>query len=115
MGESKQLSLTEASNFEYLLELLVPLSSDPSFAWLPELFSIIGYEKLLLLSRFAGGETIKIPTISQISESMEGLNWYYRVFVEKSKYRKSIPEQYVDIVYRIKEIIDNDLKREESE
>ena len=63
---NKTLSITEESDFAYLLELMLPLHNVPEFAWLPELFSIIGYEKLLLLCKYAGGETIAIPTIDQI-------------------------------------------------
>ena len=41
---------------------------EPGFAWLPELFSIIGFEKLLILAKYAGGETIKIPKVDEINE-----------------------------------------------
>ena len=104
--EEKILSITESSDFHYLLELMLPLYEKDEFAWLPELFSIIGHEKLLLLSRYAGGETIKIPTLDQISTAIEALDWYYKVYISKKKRRKSIPPEYLALVDQIKEVFD---------
>ena len=106
MSDNKELSITESSDFHCLLELMLPLYQVDEYAWLPELFSIIGYEKLITLSKYAGGATIKIPTIVQISEAIEALDWYYKVYVIKNKYRKSIPLKYVDLVEKIKGVFD---------
>ena len=70
-----KLPITEELDFQYLLGLMPPLHDVPEFSWLPELFSIIGYEKLLLLCKYAGGETIKIPTVEQVQESIDALQW----------------------------------------
>lgn len=105
MNTSK-LSITESSDFYLLLELMVPLYKEEKFAWLPELFSILGHEKLLELAKYAGGETIKIPTVEQISDALEALDWYYLVYIKHSKYRKSIPPEYTDTVDKIKEVFD---------
>ena len=51
---SSKLPATEELDFAYLLELMPPLHNIEEFAWLPELFSIIGVEKLVLLCRYAG-------------------------------------------------------------
>lgn len=105
MKEAK-LDITQTSDFHCLLELMLPLYDIEEFAWLPELFSIIGHEKLLLLIKYAGGETVKIPTLSQIENALEALDWYYRVYVTHRKYRKSIPIQYRQLVEKIKETFD---------
>ena len=44
---NSKLPLTEEIDFHYLLGLMPPLHNVPEFAWLPELFSIIGHEKLV--------------------------------------------------------------------
>lgn len=104
--EEKILSITESSDFHCLLELMLPLYKVDGFAWLPELFSIIGHEKLLLLSKYAGGETLSIPTLDQISHSIESLEWYYLVYISRKKRRKSIPQEYIETVDKIKEVFD---------
>lgn len=76
-----KLDLREESDFHYLLELMLPLYSEPHFAWLPELFSTIGVESLIKLSKYAGGELIKVPTVQELSDAMEALEWYYKVWI----------------------------------
>ena len=73
MPQKIDLPITEELDFHYLLELMPPLHNIPEFAWLPELFSIIGYEKLIQLCKYAGGETIAIPTIEELTSSIESL------------------------------------------
>lgn len=92
---SNKLPITEALDFQYLLQLLPPLEDEEDFAWLPELFSIIGTEKLITLCKYAGGETIKIPTLSQLTEAIEALQWYYDVYIKKSKSSFEIPNELV--------------------
>lgn len=104
--DSQKLDLTETSDFHCLLELMLPLYQIDEYAWLPELFSIIGHEKLLLLMKYAGGETIKIPTLDELNSALAALEWYYKVYVIKRKYRKSIPEEYRELVQKIKEVLD---------
>lgn len=104
--EEKILTITESSDFHCLLELMLPLYDIDEFAWLPELFSIIGHEKLLLLAKYAGGETVKIPSLDEISHAIESLDWYYRVYIKRSKRRKSIPPEYISSVDKIKEVFD---------
>lgn len=105
-NEEKILSITESSDFHCLLELMLPLFNIDEFAWLPELFAIIGHERLLLLAKYAGGESIKIPSLEQISHAIEALDWYYRVYITRRKRRKSIPPEYLKSVDKIKEVFD---------
>lgn len=85
------LPITEELDFAYLLELMVPMYQIPEFAWLPELFSIIGYEKLILLSKYAGGERIVVPTITQLSDSIEALQWFYDVEIKHTASISDVP------------------------
>ena len=102
----EKLSLTETSDFHCLLELMLPLYDMPEFAWLPELFSIIGHERLLLLSKYAGGETIRIPTIDQINLAIESLDWYYNIYIKHTESLRSVPRSHLVMVKKIKEVMD---------
>lgn len=87
------LPITEELDFEYLLELMPALHDKPEFAWLPELFSIVGAEKLVLLCKYAGGETIKIPTIAELSTSIDALQFFYDIKIKKSKNLSDLPSE----------------------
>lgn len=95
------LPITEELDFQYLLQLLPPLENEPEFEWLPELFSIIGAKNLITLCKYAGGETIKIPTVEQLSQNIEALQWYYDVYVTKRKTLGEIPKNLCTIVMKI--------------
>lgn len=97
----KPLPLTEELDFHYLLGLMPPLQGEPEFAWLPELFSIIGHESLLKLCKFAGGEIIKIPTLEQLSESIEALQWFYDVEIKKTKKQFEMPQEIYPLYKKI--------------
>ena len=101
---SKELSITEELDFQYLLQLLPPLENEPEFAWIPELFSIIGARKLILLCKYAGGETIKIPTTEQLAQDIEALQWYYDCYISHKKSASEIPIMLIDLVTKIKNI-----------
>ena len=104
MSDNKELSITEELDFQYLLQLLPPLEDTPEFAWLPELFSIIGARKLITLCKYAGGETIKIPTIEQLSKDIDALQWYYDVYISHKKNVDEIPIEFIDLVLKIKSV-----------
>ena len=104
-----ELSLTESSDFHYLLTLMSALEDDPAYACLPELFSILGHEKLLLLCKYAGGTEIKIPTVEELQKAIEALRWFYQVYISKHKYKKSIPEELLPLVDRIYNHYKNEL------
>lgn len=104
MGK-KKISLTEYSDFHYLLELLPLLYDDPRYESLPELFSIIGHENLILLSKYAGGSVIRIPRIDELNESIEALEWYYKVYIDRTKQDFEVPLSLRDSVEEIRRII----------
>ena len=98
----KELSLTEELDFQYLLQLLPPLENEPEFSWLPELFSIIGAKNLIQLCKYAGGETIKIPTTEQLARDIEALQWYYDIYISHKKSVAEIPADLIMLVNKIR-------------
>ena len=104
--KQKQLPVTEELDFHYLLSLMPPLHDIDEFSWLPELFSIIGHEKLILLCKYAGGEVIRIPTIDQLNQSLISLQWFYDVYITGRKEANEIPLEYVELVSKIVEVYD---------
>lgn len=91
---SRKLDITEYSDFHYLLSLMPVLDNEPGFAWLPELFSIIGHEKLIELSKYAGGELIRIPTIEELTDDINALDWFYKVRIAKTHNGHNVPTAY---------------------
>lgn len=102
MNMDKELPITEELDFQYLLQLLPPLEDTSEFANLPELFSIIGAKNLIKLCKYAGGETIKLPTLEQLLKDIQALQWYYDVFIKHSKSVVEIPPELKDLVQIIK-------------
>ena len=102
MKNDKELSITEELDFQYLLQLLPPLEDTPEFAWLPELFSIIGARNLITLCKYAGGETITLPTLPQLASDIEALQWYYDVYITHKKSESEIPLNLRKSVNKIK-------------
>jgi len=98
----KELSLTEELDFQYLLQLLPPLENEPEFSWLPELFSIIGAKNLIQLCKYAGGETIKIPTTEQLARDIEALQWYYDIYISHKKSAVEVPADLIMLVNKIR-------------
>jgi len=99
-----RLPITDDLNFHYLLGLMPPLHNVPEFAWLPELFSIVGYETLIKLCKYAGGETIKIPTVEQLSESIDALQWFYDTEITKLRKPEEIPASVLQLVLKIRAV-----------
>lgn len=101
-----KLNKQEDLDFHYLLSLMPPLHDVSEFAWLPELFSIIGHESLIKLCKYAGGETIKIPTLKELSDSVESLQCYYDIYIKKTSDLKDVPLDLKPLVMKIKEVFD---------
>jgi len=99
-----KLPIQEDLDFHYLLSLMVPLHNEPEFQWLPELFSIIGHEKLITLCKYAGGEKIVIPTVTQLSKSINALQEFYDVFISKKKQIHEVPDEVIMLVEKIRSV-----------
>lgn len=104
--KDKGLPITEDLDFSYLLGLMRPLYELDEYAWLPELFTLIGHSKLIDLCRYAGGETIKIPTLEDLSKSIDCLQNFYDVYIKKSLTLDDIPITNLELVEKIKGIYD---------
>jgi len=95
------LPVTEELDFHYLLGLMPPLQNEPEFTWLPELFAIIGYESLIQLCKYAGGEMIKIPTLEQLTLSIEALQWFHDVEIKQTKEQHQMPIEVYPLYKKI--------------
>lgn len=100
MSKNK-LPVTEELDFAYLLTLMPPLYNIPEFAWLPELFSIIGHEKLITLSKYCGGERIRIPTLEQLSDAIDALQWFYDINIKHCKTLAEVPIRLMPLIKSI--------------
>lgn len=98
------LPITEELDFHYLLGLMPPLHNTPEFAWLPELFSIIGHDSLIKLCKYAGGEQIRIPTLEELSDSIETLQWFYDVHINHTKQLAEVPPRLHTLFNKVWEV-----------
>jgi hypothetical protein len=101
-----RIPVTEELDFAYLLELMRPLYDVDEFAWLPELFCIIGHEKLIELCRYCGGATIRIPTLDDLVNSIEALQIFYNKRISKKVDKLDISVECEDLVKAIEAIYD---------
>ncbi len=104
--KSHELPISEDLDFSYLLGLMRPLHNIDEFAWLPELFTLIGHERLIELCRYAGGEVIKIPTLDELAYSIQALQSFYDVYILNRLNEDDIPIEVYELVVKIKEIYD---------
>lgn len=102
-----KLPVTEELDFHYLLGLMPPLQGIPEYSWLPELFSIVGHESLIKLCKYAGGELIRIPTLDELSKSIDAIQWFYDVYIKKSKSDAEVPDGLSEQVDKIKAVYDD--------
>lgn len=107
MGRRPKLPVREDLDFAFLLELMPPLTGVSEYHWLPELFSIIGHEKLLTLCKYAGGETIRIPTLQELSTSIEALQWFYNIEIKKTHDIGKLPKHLHCLYNTIKRVYDD--------
>lgn len=103
-NSNTSIDTKEELDFHYLLGLLPPLYNVPEFSWLPELFSIIGHERLIKLSKYCGGERIRIPTLEQLSDSIEALQWFYDVYINKKNAITDVPARIHPLFAKIMNI-----------
>lgn len=103
---ASKLPETEDLDFHYLLGLMPPLHDVPEYALLPELFSIIGYERLILLSKYAGGETLRVPTLTELLNSIDALQWFYDVHISKKRDLAEMPSDIHELYIKIAEVYD---------
>lgn len=103
-NNNDDLPITEEIDFHYLLTIMPALHKIPEYAWLPELFSVIGYENLILLCKYCGGEQIKLPDIKTLSNSIEALQYFYDVYLVGKRTVSDIPDDMMNAVQKIRVI-----------
>lgn len=101
-----KLPVVEELDFAYLLALMRPIHDVDGYALLPELFAVLGHEKLITLSRYFGGETFTIPTLDEISDSIDAIRAFYDVYIRKAAEPESIPVHLAPTVAEIKRVYD---------
>ena len=99
------LPVTEELDFHYLLELMPPLHQVPEYALLPELFACIGHEKLVEVCKYMGGEVLHIPTLEELEQSIDALQWFYDIHLVKKPGKVSalVPDEIRPLYERIVE------------
>lgn len=109
--QKRNNSLIEAKDFSMVLALLPALTNEYKYKGLDKLFSIIGIDRLILLCKYLGGQTIKIPTLNQLTLIITSLQWYLDVYVLKTKEEYEIPqdERIRSNIKDIKEEMDSQL------
>ena len=105
--KNNTLPITDEINMHYLLELMPPLYSIPEYALLPELFSIVGIDSLLSLCKYAGGETVRIPTLSELSDAISALDVFYTQDILHKEYTDKTNETIRRLYGEIKKIYDS--------
>lgn len=96
-----ELPKSEENDFAYLLELMPALHDVSEYAWLPELFSIVGATQLITLCKYAGGEIIRIPTIEELSLSIKALQVFYDIEIKHKQI--TVPEDVSELYLKIKD------------
>lgn len=101
--DETKLPITEELDFHYLLTLLPPLKGIEEFEFLPELFLAVGFDSMIELCRYAGGETIRIPTFDELNESLEALQCFYDAYIAKRIDLSEIPTNLAGLVRKIRD------------
>ncbi len=101
----RKLPITEDIDFHYLLSIMPALCAQPEFACLPELFSIIDFDSLVELCNYAGGETIRIPTVTELLSSINALQSYYDCYIAKRITVDEIPSDRMPLVNKIMSVM----------
>lgn len=96
--KNESLSLTDEINLHYLLELMPPLYDIPEFTILPELFATVGIDSLIDLCKYAGGETVRIPTLSELYDAIIALDIFYNRHILHKEY--TVNNRKADELYK---------------
>lgn len=96
--------------YSMMLFVLYKSTEIPEYSSLSQLAYILDKDSLLKLCEFYGGLTIKVPTISQLENLLEGLLMYQLIDIEhqdfeevSQQFEKGVKNSY----FQIKEILKN--------
>ena len=102
--------LTTPDIYSMMLFVLYKSTEIPEYSSLSQLAYILDKDSLLKLCEFYGGLTIKVPTISQLENLLEGLLMYQLVDIEHQDFEE-VSQQFEkgvkDSYFHIKEILKN--------
>lgn len=68
-------------NLIYALQFLFPLKNDADYAAVPELLPFVGLDGFLHLCKYFGGQSIKIPTLSELNSLLVAIELYTKIHV----------------------------------
>lgn len=92
--------------FSVASALLYSLRNTPKYSTISELFYILDYDNFIKLIKYYGGETVRIPSISEISETLRLLVLYQCRVVEEMSWEESLKKAGIDeensMTYRAK-------------
>ena len=88
--------LNELDIWSLMLFVLYKFQQIPEYAALSELAYILDKKHLLKLCEYFGGQTITIPTIDQLEETLYGMLLYQYIDIEKIAEKEAIELLRVD-------------------
>lgn len=111
MNIKKELdTLSTEDIYSLMLFVLYKSTEIPQYSALSQLAYILDKDSLLKLCEFYGGLTIKIPTISQLQNLLEGLLMYQLVDLEQrdfeevsQQFEKGVSDSYIHIKQVLKD------------
>jgi hypothetical protein len=111
MSIRKELdNLTTSDIYSLMLFVLYKSTEIPEYSSLSQLAYILDKDSLLKLCEFYGGLTIKIPTIDQLENLMQGLLMFQLVDLDKEDFETVVDrfdKKTVETYNHIKEILKN--------
>ena len=97
MGIKNELKkLNELDIWSLMLFVIYNFQKVPEYSTLSELVYILDKPHLLKLCEYFGGQTIKIPTIDQLEETILGMLLYQYIDIEKIPEEEAIELLRVD-------------------
>lgn len=111
MNIKKELdALSTEDIYSLMLFVLYKSTEIPQYSALSQLAYILDKDSLLKLCEFYGGLTIKIPTISQLQNLLEGLLMYQLVDLQNQdfeqvsqQFEKGVSDSYIHIKQVLKD------------
>lgn len=82
--------LNQLDIWSLMLFVLYNLQKTPEYSALSELAYILDEKNLLKLCEYFGGQTIHIPTVDQLEETVYGMLLYQYVDIEKIPFEEAV-------------------------
>ena len=102
-------NLSTPDIYSLMLFVLYKSTTIPEYASLSQLAYILDKDSLLKLCEFYGGITIKIPTVTELQNLLEGLLMYQLINIENQP-KEEVEKQFNKDIKSVYEHIVNTLK-----